>query len=64
MVEAGADPGFLAGGVKIYKGGFDLKIVHDYLIVYADFLLLPVIVLPSVNRVLSNCVTMYMCRPR
>ena len=27
-------------------------------------LLLPVIVLPSVNRVLSNCVTMYMCRPR
>ena len=27
-------------------------------------LLLPVIVLPSVNWVLSNCVTMYMCRPR
>ena len=30
------DPGFLAK-VQIYKGGFDLKIVHDYLIVYADF---------------------------
>ena len=37
MVEAGADPGFLARGLQIYKGGFDLKIVHDYLIVYADF---------------------------
>ena len=35
MVEAGADPGFLARGVQIYKGGFDLKIEHDYLIVYA-----------------------------
>ena len=36
MVEAGAAPGFLARGVQIYKGGFDLKIVDDYLIVYDD----------------------------
>ena len=32
IIEAGADPGFL-----LYKGGFDLKIIPDNLIVYADF---------------------------
>ena len=37
MVEAGADPGFLARGFKFTNGGFDMKIVYDYLIVYADF---------------------------
>ena len=37
MVEAGVDPGFLARGFKFTKEVFDLKIVHDYLIVYANF---------------------------
>ena len=40
IVEAGADPGFLARRFKFTKG-VDLKIVPDYLISYAVFSEIP-----------------------
>ena len=37
IYSSGADPRFLDGGL-IYKGGFDLLILPDYLLIFPDFL--------------------------
>ena len=33
----GGDPGFLDRGFKFIKGGFDLLILPDYLLIFSDF---------------------------